>query len=73
MSMVKSYNNSVFINCPFDDGFKDILYALIYTVYRCGFIPRSALEEDNALNNRLSKIENIIAECRFGIHDLSPY
>jgi hypothetical protein len=69
--MVKSYNNSVFINCPFDDGFRDMLYAIIYTVYRCGFIPRSALEEDNALNNRLSKIENLIEECRFGIHDLS--
>ncbi len=69
--MIKSYSNSVFINCPFDDGFKDILYAIIYTVYRCGFVPRSAMEEDNALNSRLSKIENLIQECRFGIHDLS--
>lgn len=69
--MVKSYNNCVFINCPFDEEFRDILYAIIYTVYRCGFIPRSALEEDNALDNRLSKIENLIQECKFGIHDLS--
>ncbi len=66
-----SYNNSVFINCPFDDGFKDLHYAMIFTVYRCGFIPRSALEEDNALENRLSKIEKIIRECKFGIHDIS--
>ena len=69
--MIKSYGNSVFINCPFDDGFKEILYAIVFAVYRCGFRPVSALEEDNALNNRLSKIENLIDECRFGIHDLS--
>jgi hypothetical protein len=69
--MVKSFSNSVFINCPFDDGFKGMLYAIIFTVYKCGFAPRSALEEDNALNNRLSKIETLIEQCRFGIHDLS--
>jgi hypothetical protein len=69
--MIKSFSNSVFINCPFDDGYKDILYAIIFAVYKCGFAPRSALEEDNALNNRLSKIETIIEKCRFGIHDLS--
>ena len=34
-------------------------------------MPRSSLEEENALNNRLSKIENLIDGCRFGIHDLS--
>jgi hypothetical protein len=48
-----------------------MLYAMVFTVYRCGFIPRSALEEDNALENRLSKIEKIIRECKFGIHDIS--
>ena len=69
--MVKDFSNSVFINCPFDDDFKELLHAIIYTVYKCGFVPRSAMEEDNALINRLSKIEFIIKQCRFGIHDLS--
>lgn len=69
--MSKYYDSSVFINCPFDDGYKDIFYAIVFTVYRCGFIPRSSLEEDNALHNRLSKIESIIEQCRYGIHDLS--
>jgi len=69
--MEKNYNNSVFINCPFDDSYREIFYAIIFTVFRCGFVPRSSLEEDNGLNNRLTKIEHIIAECRFGIHDLS--
>lgn len=69
--MDRSYNNSVFINCPFDDDFKDIFYAIVYTVYHCGFPPKCSLEEDNALNNRLSKIEKFIEECKYGIHDLS--
>lgn len=69
--MVKDFSNSVFINCPFDEDFKELLHAIIYTVYKCGFAPRSAMEENNALNNRLSKIESIIEQCRFGIHDLS--
>ncbi len=69
--MLKSYDNSVFVNCPFDDGYKELLYAIVYTIYKCGFSPRSALEEDNALVNRLAKIEDIIEQCKFGIHDLS--
>ena len=69
--MVRDYNSYVFINCPFDGEYKEMLYAIIFTVYSCGFYPRSALEEDNALSNRLSKIEKIIKESRFGIHDIS--
>ena len=69
--MDNNYNNFVFINCPFDEEYKEMFYAIIFTIYSCGFTPRSALEEDNALNNRLSKIELIIKECRFGIHDIS--
>ena len=65
------YDNSVFINCPFDENYKQMLYAIVFCVYRCGFIPRNAMEEDNALNNRLSKIDKIILECKFGIHDIS--
>lgn len=69
--MAKSYDNSVFINCPFDEGFKDIFYALVFTTYHCGFIPRCSLEENNATNNRLEKIKNLIGGCKYGIHDLS--
>ncbi|HTI92179.1 MAG TPA: hypothetical protein VL727_16410 [Puia sp.] len=36
---VAGYNDSVFINCPFDDEYVPILRAIIYTVYRCGFSP----------------------------------
>jgi hypothetical protein len=66
-----AYNDSIFINCPFDKEYNPILQAMVFTVYRCGFFPKSALSEDNALDNRLGKIERIIEGCRYGIHDIS--
>jgi len=69
--MERNYDDLVFINCPFDDVYKDMLYAIVFTIFRCGFTPQSALGEDNALHNRLSKIEKLIEECKYGIHDIS--
>lgn len=65
-----SYEKSVFINCPFDGHYKRIFNAIVFTVYDCGFIPRSALE---AANNpvRLSRIIQVINDSLYAIHDLS--
>ncbi len=65
------YNDNVFINCPFDSVYKPLFNAMIFTVYDCGFIPRCALEEDDASEVRIDKIYSIIAGCRYGIHDIS--
>jgi hypothetical protein len=37
----------------------------------CEFRVRSALEVDDSSTTRIEKIYSIIAECRYGIHDLS--
>lgn len=66
-----TYNDSVFINCPFDDDYKPILRAIVYAIYCCGFYPQSALDEDDGTDLRLLKIIRKIKSCRFGIHDLS--
>ncbi len=66
-----SYNQSVFINCPFDDKFKPLFRAAVFTVLRCGYTPRSAQELEDSSEARLNKIFRIIEECRYGIHDLS--
>jgi hypothetical protein len=66
-----NYNDSVFINCPFDETYTPLLRGIIFCVYRCGFIPITALNEDNGLDNRLHKIEQCIEGCKYGIHDLS--
>ncbi|MGI8635917.1 MAG: hypothetical protein ACR2KZ_10995 [Segetibacter sp.] len=65
------YKDNVFINCPFNVDYINNLHALVFTVYRCGFVPVSALSEDNGLDNRLSKIENLIENSKYGIHDIS--
>jgi hypothetical protein len=65
------FNSSVFINCPFDDGFKPIFHAIVFTVLDCGFIPRHAKESDDSDEIRIQKIENLISKCRYGVHDIS--
>ena len=65
------YNHNVFINCPFDPVYKPLFDAMVFAVLDCGFIPRCALEEDDASQVRIDKIYEIIADCRYGIHDIS--
>lgn len=61
----------VFINCPFDSDYQVFFQAIVFVVIRSGYRPRCALETDDSSQNRLEKISGIIAECRFGIHDIS--
>lgn len=65
------YEDAVFINCPFDKEYEPLLRAIIFAVCYCGFIPISALGEDNAMHNRLDKIVKCIRNCQYSIHDLS--
>ncbi|MEO8112942.1 MAG: hypothetical protein ABI655_01080 [Phenylobacterium sp.] len=63
--------NDVFINCPFDRAYDPTFRALVFTIYACGFRPRSARELDDGGQTRIDKLFALIDECRFGIHDLS--
>ena len=64
-------SNHVFINCPFDAGYQPIFNAITFAVYDLGFVARCARETDDSGEGRLSKIERIIEQCKFGIHDIS--
>ncbi len=66
-----AFTRNVFINCPFDAAYTPLFKALVFAVRSLGFRVRCALEASNAGEFRLSKIQDIIAECRFAIHDLS--
>jgi hypothetical protein len=66
-----SYEDSVFINCPFDPEYQAIFRAIVFTVHDCGFLARCALEVDDSGEVRIAKINRIIRECRHGIHDIS--
>jgi hypothetical protein len=45
--------------------------AIVFAIHDAGFVPRCSLELSDATQNRLAKIEGIVAECRYGIHDIS--
>ncbi len=64
-------NGDVFINCPFDPGFLDIFRAIVFAVRACGFRPRCAQDENDGALVRIDKIQNLIEQCDWGIHDLS--
>ena len=65
------YNDNVFLNCPFDPVYKRLFDAMVFAVHDCGFVARCALEEEDASQVRIDKIYDIIADCRYGIHDIS--
>jgi hypothetical protein len=68
---VAGYDDNVFINCPFDVRYRRMFRAIVFTVHDTGFVARCALEVSDAAENRLTKIMNIIDDCRYGIHDIS--
>jgi len=63
--------HSVFVNCPFDDGYKPIFDAIVFAIFDCGFVARSALELMDGAEVRVDKIARIIEGSRYGIHDIS--
>ncbi len=64
-------SDHVFVNCPFDEGYKPIFDAIIFAITDLGFVARSAREEDDGGESRLAKIQRIIEQCRYGVHDIS--
>ncbi|HEV7488789.1 MAG TPA: hypothetical protein VGQ65_24210 [Thermoanaerobaculia bacterium] len=65
------YGRNVFINCPFDDEYTPIFEAIVFTIQACGFRPICARSRLNSSDVRLQKIVDLIALCRYSIHDLS--
>lgn len=63
--------DNVFINCPFDEDYRGLFTASVFAVVACGFNARCALEADDGGQTRIDKLYEIIADCHFGIHDIS--
>src|SRR5262245_60589749 len=61
----------VFLNCPFDSGYRPVRNGLIFAVHDCEFLVRSALEVEDSGEVRVQKILRIIGESPFAIHDIS--
>lgn len=68
---MRDFAKSVFINCPFDDGYVPLLRVLAFTLLSFGLKPRLALDDTNSVELRMAKILKLIEGCKYGIHDLS--
>ncbi|HAJ78216.1 MAG TPA: hypothetical protein DCO75_00465 [Fibrobacteres bacterium] len=67
----KDFKRSVFVNCPFDGNYMELLRPLLFTLLYSGFIPRIALESSDSSITRISKIVDLITQSRYAIHDIS--
>jgi hypothetical protein len=65
------FEKNVFLNCPFDKDYRQLLLAAIFTIKYLGYIPRLSLERVDSAETRIDKIVSLITESKFGIHDLS--
>jgi hypothetical protein len=61
----------IFINCPFSHDYRDFFHAIVFAIIRSGFVPRCARENDDGGEVRFDRICRIIADSRYGVHDIS--
>ncbi|MFN2514977.1 MAG: hypothetical protein ABR556_02085 [Pyrinomonadaceae bacterium] len=71
VSRPSNYDKNVFINCPFDDLYEPLFHAIIFTLYDMGFNPKCAKDVSNAGQVRFTKIQDLIENCKYSIHDIS--
>ena len=71
MSKSSKYSQNVFINCPIDDQYNPLFQAIVFTIHRLGLRPRCSREVYDSGGSRLEKIMDIMADCKYGIHDIS--
>ena len=59
MRRPKRYDVSVFLNCPFDDGYRSLLHAALFAIQDCGFIART--ERSRHSQELLARLETLPA------------
>jgi len=65
------FEASVFLNCPFDNEYLQILRPILFIILDIGLKPRIALERLDSGRPRIEKIISLIKESKYAIHDLS--
>ena len=66
-----TFEESVFINCPFDAEYAPLFRAMVFTVEWCRFRARCGLDIEDSGETRAEKLYRMIRESRLGIHDIS--
>ena len=67
----ETFAKNVFVNCPLDKAYVPLLKPLLYVLVALGYSPRLATERADSAEQRISKITELIGECKYSIHDLS--
>jgi hypothetical protein len=62
--------DSVFLNVPYDDAFKDAFVSYLCGLVALGLTPRATLAIPGGVT-RLDRIFELIQSCRYSLHDLS--
>jgi hypothetical protein len=62
--------NAVFLNIPYDNGFRSLYLAYIVGLTHLGLEPKATLGIPGG-ERRLDRILELIQSCRYSIHDLS--
>ncbi len=65
------FDRNVFVNCPSDSAYLELLRPLLFTVVALGYRPRLSVERSDSAENRLDKICEFIRTSKYSIHDLS--
>ena len=68
---MEDFQKNVFVTCPFDDDYRQLLLSVIFTVKHLGYNPRLSLERADSAESRIEKIVGLINQSKYGIHDLS--
>jgi hypothetical protein len=63
----------VFVNCPFDDDYRDQLDAIVFTSIQAGFVPWMAGSTGDVAVSRVERINDGLRACRYSVHDLTRY
>lgn len=69
--MVGNFNKNIFVNCPFDEDYRQLLVGIVFAIIYFGYKPRLSLERADSGESRIDKILGLIKGSKFGIHDLS--
>ena len=67
MAAATPYQKNVFINCPFDRGYRPIFDALVFAVHDAGYIARSAQEVRDTGEVRIEKVPRFNMPLELGL------
>ncbi len=61
----------VFLNVPFDEAYRPVFEAIVFTILASGFQPRSVVELPSSSETRLDRVVRLMKNSAYAIHDIS--